>query len=155
VFRNPSHKIVYVLTPNLPIQPFSRTRLLNLLCSAVALCSLITAIVGVAFSIYLPSAKYPDGFTVGETIHSWTCKWDSLNGVNGTNADGKSLTAPHDFSRICIDSRAGFVLMGLLVGLEVLMGAAGAAGFLLDLTVSRQRKLSNADMGEFVMERKQ
>ncbi|OKL56034.1 hypothetical protein UA08_08713 [Talaromyces atroroseus] len=145
--------IIYITMAFFP-SPYPRTRLLNLLSSAVGLCSLIIAIVGVAFSIYLPSAKYPDGYTVGETIHSWTCKWDSLNGVNGTNANGKPLTAPSHFSRICTDSEAGFVLMGLLVGLEVLMGAAGAAGFLLDLTVSRQRKLSNAEAGEFVMETK-
>lgn len=45
--------------------------------------------------------------------------------------------------------------MALLIGLEALMSLAGAAGFLLELTVKNQRKLSNADVAEFVMETKQ
>lgn len=49
------------------------------------------------------------------------------------------------------------MLLGLLIGLEVVMCAAAAAGYMLEMTVSRQRKASNgnAEMGEFVMETKQ
>lgn len=67
------------------------------------------------------------------------------------------MTAPANFSRICAESRAGFVLLGLLIGLEVVMCAAAAAGYMLEMTVSRQRKRSNAnpELGEFVMETKQ
>lgn len=130
--------------------PHPRLRLLNMLSSAVGATGLITAIVGVAFAIYLPSATYPDGFTVSETIHSWTCKWRSVGSDD-------SVTAPANFARICAESRAGFVMLGLLIGLEVIMCAAGAAGYMLEMTVSKQRKTSvgNAEMGEFVMETKQ
>lgn len=143
--------IIFIVVAMLP-SPRSRTRLLNLLSSAIGLASLVTAIAGLAFAVYRPSASYPTGFTNGETIHSWTCKWESLKGVNNTTTD---LEAPSDFSRICTDTHAGFILMAVLIGLEVLMAAAGAAGFLLELTVTRQRKLSNAEVGEFVMETKQ
>lgn len=124
-----------------------------MLSSAVGGTGLLTAIVGVAFSIYLPSATYPDGFTVSETIHSWTCKWRSV----GSLSSADDVTAPANFSRICAESRAGFVLLGLLIGLEIVMCAAAAAGYMLEMTVSRQRKRSNgnAEMGEFVMETKQ
>lgn len=107
-----------------------------------------------AFSIYLPSAVYPDGFSVGETIHSWTCKWKSVSSIS--NSSQQSLSDPANFARICAESRAGFVLLGLLIGLEVIMCAAAAAGYMLEMSVARQRKASNAnaDLGGFVMEPK-
>ncbi|KUL90360.1 hypothetical protein ZTR_02056 [Talaromyces verruculosus] len=145
--------IVYIGVAAFP-SPHPRLRLLNHLSSAVGATGLLVAIVGVAFSIYLPSATYPDGFTVSETIHSWTCKWRSVGSLSNSNDD---VTAPANFSRICAESRAGFVLLGLLIGLEVVMCAAAAAGYMLEMTVSRQRKASNgnAETGEFVMETKQ
>ncbi|KAE8555133.1 hypothetical protein EYB25_003681 [Talaromyces marneffei] len=144
--------IVYIGVAVFP-SPRPRLRLLNHLSSAVGATGLLTAIVGVAFSIYLPSASYPDGFTVSETIHSWTCKWKSA----GSLSSNDSITAPANFSRICSESRAGFVLLGLLIGLEVVMCAAAAAGYVLEMTVSKQRKASNgnAESGDFVMETKQ
>ncbi|EED22315.1 conserved hypothetical protein [Talaromyces stipitatus ATCC 10500] len=143
--------IVYIIVAAFP-SPRPRLRLLNLLSTAVGATGLVTAIVGVAFSIYLPSATYPEGFTVSETIHSWTCKWKSIDSISGGN--NQTLSAPANFSRVCAESRAGFVLSGLLIGLEIFMCAAAAAGYMLDMNVSRQRKSSNAD--EFhVMEPKQ
>lgn len=129
-------------------QPHPRTRLLNFIASTIAVAGLVTAIVGVAFSVYLPSATYPSGFTSGETIHSWTCKWQSLQGINATAADGQPLTAPAGFSRDCVGTRAGFILLGLLIGLEILMGAATAAGWLLEQSVTRQRKVGGVELGQ-------
>lgn len=116
--------------------------------SAIAVSGLITAVVGVIFSIYLPSAIYPSGFTSNETIHSWSCKWASMQGVNATTADGQPLTAPADFSRNCMETRAGFILLGLLIGLEIIMGAAAAAGWWLEKSVSKQRKFGEAELGQ-------
>lgn len=49
------------------------------------------------------------------------------------------------------------MLLGLLIGLEVVMCTAAAAGYMLEMTVTRQRKRSNGNVetGEFVMETKQ
>lgn len=129
-------------------QPHPRTRLLNFIASTIAVAGLVTAIVGIAFSVYLPSATYPTGFTSGETIHSWTCKWQSLQGINATTVDGQALTAPAGFSRDCVETRAGFILLGLLIGLEVLMGAAAAAGWLLEQSVTRQRKVGGVELAQ-------
>jgi hypothetical protein len=129
-------------------QPHPRTRLLNFIASAIAVAGLVTAIVGVIFSIYLPSATYPAGFTSNETIHSWSCKWQSLQGVNVTTLDGQPLTAPADFARNCAETRAGFILLGLLIGLEVIMGAAAAAGWWLEKSVSNHRKFGGMELDQ-------
>jgi hypothetical protein len=121
--------------------------MLNLIAFAVAVTGLITAIVGVTFSIYLPSANPPVGFATSETIHSWTCKWQSMQGVNVTSADGQRLTAPSDFSRSCMETRAGFILLGLLIGLEVIMCFAATAGYWLEQSVWKQRKFGGVELG--------
>jgi hypothetical protein len=121
----------------------------------VAVGGLVTAIVGVAFSIYLPSANPPVGFTVTETIHSWTCKWQSMQGANVTAADGQQLTAPSDFSRSCMETRAGFILLGLLIGLEVIMCFAAAVGYWLEQSVYKQRKVGGVEMGRVEVTAKQ
>ncbi|KAL1967451.1 hypothetical protein VTN77DRAFT_3236 [Rasamsonia byssochlamydoides] len=139
--------LIYIVAAIVP-SPHPRTRLLNFIASAIAVAGFVTAIVGVVFSIYLPSATYPNGFTSNETIHSWTCKWQSLQGVNATTADGQPLTAPADFSRNCVESRAGFILLGLLIGLEVIMGAAAAAGWWLEQSVTKQRKAGAIELGQ-------
>lgn len=98
-----------------------------------------------AFAIYMPSSKYPTGFTDYETIHSWTCRWKSLNGTNVTD-DGESLSAPANFSRDCMETRAGFILLGLLIGLEVIMGAAAIAGLFFERSVGKQRRAESFEL---------
>lgn len=108
--------------------------------SAVAVSGLITAIVCVAFAIHLPAGSHPTGFTNSETIQSWSCKWQST-ASNGTSG----------FSTICKESRAGFVLLSILIGLEVLMGVAAVAGHLLDMSVEKKRRMYNVEAEQFVM----
>lgn len=101
--------------------------------------------VGVAFGIYLPSSKYPSGFTKNETLQSWTCKWKRpLDGSN-IDSDDTYLEAPAHFARDCAASRAGFALTCALIGLEVVMGIAAAAGYLF---MKRMAKRRNRDMSE-------
>ncbi|KAH8699143.1 hypothetical protein BGW36DRAFT_449306 [Talaromyces proteolyticus] len=118
--------IIYIVASVLP-SPRPRARLLNFLAAAIAITGLITATIG----------------------------WQSLGSVNGTTSSGQSLTAPTDFSRMCVESRAGFVLLGLLIGLEIIMGFAAVAGYWLERAVVRQRKMYNLEANQFVMEPKQ
>lgn len=125
-----------------------------MIASAVAVSGLITATVCVAFAIHLPASPYPAGFTTSETIQSWSCKWQSIGSVNATSLNGGSLGAPSGFSTICKESRAGFILLCILIGLEVIMGIAAVAGHLLDLSVAKKRKMYNMEAEQFVMEAK-
>ncbi|KAL1978584.1 hypothetical protein VTN31DRAFT_1443 [Thermomyces dupontii] len=133
--------MIYIALALVPM-PYSRIRVLNMATSIMSIAGIITAIVGVSFAVYLPMASYPEDFTSSETIHSWTCKWKSLNGVIVTDADGRRmLTAPEGFSQLCVESRVGFVFLGLLIGLEVIMGMTAVVGYCLERTVSKQRGL--------------
>jgi hypothetical protein len=137
--------LIYIIVALLP-SPRPRTKLLNFLATITAGAGLVTALVGVIFAVYLPSATYPSGFTQNETIHSWTCKWRTLQVNNGTDQDGQPLYAPAGFSRDCVETRVGFVLLGLLIGIEVIMGAASAAGWFLEYTVSKQRRVEEIEL---------
>ncbi|KAN0070209.1 hypothetical protein V8E54_011790 [Elaphomyces granulatus] len=139
--------LVYIIVALLP-SPHPRTKLLNFLATITAGAGLVTAVVGVIFAVYLPSATYPSGFTQNETIHSWTCKWRTLEANNVTGQDGQPLHAPAGFSRDCIETRVGFVLLGLLIGIEAIMGAASAAGWFLERTVSKQRRVEQVELGK-------
>lgn len=139
--------LVYIVVTLLP-SPHPRIRLLNVLATAVSCAGFITAVTGVAFAIYLPSSTYPSGFTYNETLHSWTCKWKSLRDVNALDDDGDPLHAPADFSRDCMETRAGFILLGFLIGLEVMMGAAAAVGWWLEGIVRMQRKIEKVELGK-------
>ncbi|KAJ9287419.1 hypothetical protein DTO021C3_5110 [Paecilomyces variotii] len=130
--------LIYIIAAILP-SPHSKTRLLTFLSAAVALAGLITSVTGVVFAIYMPPSRYPNGFTNYETIHSWTCRWKSLKGMNVTD-NGQSLSAPASFSRDCMETRAGLILLGLLISLEVIMGAAAAAGWFLERSVDRKQR---------------
>ncbi|KAJ5167484.1 uncharacterized protein N7482_006265 [Penicillium canariense] len=121
--------VVYAIAALLPF-PRSRIKLLNSYASASALSGFITALIGITFTIYRPSASYPSGFTENETLRSWTCKWTVSNETTST---------PIDFSRDCHDTRAGFALLCVLLGLEILMGLAAAAGTWFQRDVSRLR----------------
>ncbi|KAJ5188081.1 hypothetical protein N7491_004406 [Penicillium cf. griseofulvum] len=121
--------LVYIAAALLP-SPHSRIKPLNIYASTSAVAGFLTALVGILFIIYRPSADYPAGFSKNETLHSWTCKWKT-----GTS----SVTAPYHFDRDCINTRAGFVLLCILVGMEVLMGLAAAAGTWYQRDVARRR----------------
>lgn len=81
--------------------------------------------------IYRPSSNYPSGFTENETLHSWTCKWK-----NGSSGETTSV----NFSRDCKNTRAGFALLCVALGLEILMGIVAAVGSLSQRGVSRRRE---------------
>lgn len=51
-----------------------------------------------------------------------------------------SLHPPARFARDCAASRAGFVLLALLIGLEVVMGVAAAAGYWFEWTMTKRRR---------------
>ncbi|KAJ5779994.1 hypothetical protein N7457_005154 [Penicillium paradoxum] len=122
--------LAYIAAALLP-SPHSRIKSINIYASASAFAGFVTALVGILFIIYLPSSEYPAGFSKNETLHSWTCRWQ-----NGTS----STKSPRHFNRDCINTRAGFVLLCVLVGMEVLMGLVAAAGMWLQRDVSRRRE---------------
>ncbi|KAL2001815.1 hypothetical protein VTN02DRAFT_1190 [Thermoascus thermophilus] len=138
--------LVYIIATLLP-SPHPRTRLLNILSTAVSCGGFIAAVTGIAFAIYLPSSTYPSGFTENETLHSWTCRWKSMRGLNILDEDGTPLRAPDHFPRDCVETRAGFILLGLLIGLEVMMGAAAAAGWWVEIDVRRRRQAEKVKLG--------
>ncbi|OOQ86918.1 hypothetical protein PEBR_19172 [Penicillium brasilianum] len=110
--------------------PHSRIKLLNSYASASAFSGFLTSLIGIVFIIYRPSASYPSGFSEGETLHSWTCKWDSSSGTT---------SSPVHFARDCHETRAGFAMLCVLLGFEILMGLAAAAGTWSQRDVSRRR----------------
>ncbi|KAJ5746956.1 uncharacterized protein N7511_008652 [Penicillium nucicola] len=121
--------LVYIAAALLP-SPYSRIKPLNIYASTSALAGFVTALVGILFIKYLPSSSYPAGFSKNETLHSWTCKWKT----------GTSTTAtPANFDRDCTNTRAAFVLLCVLVGMEVFMGVIAALGIWFQKDVSRRR----------------
>ncbi|KAJ5998001.1 hypothetical protein N7499_005603 [Penicillium canescens] len=122
--------LVYIAAALLP-SPYSRIKPLNIYASTSALAGFVTALVGILFIKYLPSSNYPAGFSKNETLHSWTCKWKT----------GTSTTkTPTHFDRDCLNTRAAFVLLCMLVGMEVLMGVIAAVGTWFQRDVSRCRE---------------
>ncbi|CAP79032.1 hypothetical protein E8E15_005369 [Penicillium rubens] len=121
--------LVYIAVALLP-SPHSRIKSLNNYASASAIAGFLTALVGILFIIYLPSSDYPAGFSKNETLHSWTCKWKT--GTSGTKP-------PRHFERDCINTRAGFCLLCVLVGLEILMGLVAAVGIWFQRDVAGRR----------------
>ncbi|GKZ26116.1 hypothetical protein AbraIFM66951_006426 [Aspergillus brasiliensis] len=154
--------LLYIVTAVVP-SPRPHIRLLNLLAAATALSGFIAALVGLIFVIYQPGAKHPSGFSEMETLHSWTCKWGvvrddeySSGSGNGTvsasysNSTGRDVTAPVHFKRDCEVTRAAFVLLCVLLGLEVVMGGVVALGVWVERKVGGLRGkmgLSLEDIG--------
>ncbi|KAJ6111204.1 hypothetical protein N7486_003439 [Penicillium sp. IBT 16267x] len=122
--------LAYVVAALLPL-PQSRIKLLNSYSSASATAGFITALAGLLFIIYLPSSSYPTGFNENETLHSWTCKWRESSNNEAT---------PIHFSRDCHATSAGFGLLCLTLGLEILMGMAAAVGTWFQKDVGRRRE---------------
>ncbi|CAI7641864.1 unnamed protein product [Penicillium bialowiezense] len=122
--------LVYISTALMP-SPYSRIKPLNIYASASALAGFVTSLVSLLFIIYRPASSHPDGFSKNETLQSWTCKWKA--GTSGT-------TIPHDFDRDCMNTRAGFVLICVLIGLEIFMGVLAAVGTWFQRDVARRRE---------------
>ncbi|KAJ5625214.1 hypothetical protein N7510_001523 [Penicillium lagena] len=121
--------LAYIATALLP-SPHSRIKTLNTFSSASAVAGFITALTGVLFTLYPPSSTYPVGFSENETLHSWTCKWGSSH---------NDIATPIHFARDCAEMRTGFVLLGVLVGLEFIMGLVATVGSWMQRGVARQR----------------
>ncbi|OJI85186.1 hypothetical protein ASPTUDRAFT_102619, partial [Aspergillus tubingensis CBS 134.48] len=136
--------LLYIVTAVIP-SPRPHIRLLNLLAAATALSGFIAALVGLIFVIYQPGAKHPSGFSEMETLHSWTCKWGVVrDGYDSVGSSGNStisastsgsynvtagdVTAPVHFKRDCDVTSAGFILLCVLLGLEVVMGVVVGLG---------------------------
>lgn len=130
--------ILYIVTTLLP-SPRSHIRRLNLFAAVVAISGFIAALVGIVLAIHLPSSSALHGFARQETLHSWTCKWKSVRGTPSINLDNTLATPPSHFARDCATTRAAFIMMGLLVGLEIIMGIAVGAGIWFERNVSKQR----------------
>lgn len=62
-----------------------------------------------------------------------------MRGTPSINPDNTPVTPPSHFARDCATTRAAFIMMGLLVGLEIVMGIAVGAGIWLERNVSKQR----------------
>lgn len=134
-------RILNRVVANMKLQPRSRIRFLNLLAGATAVSGFITSLVGVLFTIYLPSSTYPSGFNENETLHSWTCKWKSIRNPSSSDAQ-----APIHFERDCTETQAAFVLLGILIGLEIIMGFVAAAGLWLERSLIRHRRTGVFDL---------
>ncbi|KAL4970284.1 uncharacterized protein BDV14DRAFT_194985 [Aspergillus stella-maris] len=133
--------LVFIIVALLP-SPHSHIRRANLAAVATSTAGFIASLVGLVFAIYLPNASYPTGFGSVETLHSWTCKWKASHNLPLGFSDASSETvspAPASFARDCAATHAGFILLGFLIGFEITMMLAAAAGTWLELSVSRQR----------------
>ncbi|RAH73199.1 uncharacterized protein BO66DRAFT_237250 [Aspergillus aculeatinus CBS 121060] len=125
--------LIYIIAALLP-SPHSHIHRLNLLAAVTALSGFITALVGFVFVIYRPGASGRNGFHDTETLHSWTCKWKA-----SSSSSTSSSNVPAHFARDCAVTHASFVLLGVLIGLEIVMGVVATAGLWLERNVSRQR----------------
>ncbi|KAJ5332952.1 hypothetical protein MYU51_005387 [Penicillium brevicompactum] len=122
--------MVYIVTALMP-SPYSRIKPLNIYASASALAGFVTSLVSLLFIIYRPASSHPAGFSKNETLQSWTCKWKA--GADGT-------TIPHGFDRDCMNTRAGFVLICVLIGMETFIGVLAAIGTWFQRDVARRRE---------------
>lgn len=85
-------------------------------------------------------------------MKDWTCKWASVssnvhsisvqdgNGSgSGSGAGGTVLNPPLGFVRDCRLAKAGFGLLGAVLGLEVIMGVVAVLGVWVAFVVRRER----------------
>ncbi|KAE8350883.1 hypothetical protein BDV28DRAFT_29756 [Aspergillus coremiiformis] len=131
--------LAYTIAALLP-SPHAHVTRLNLLAATVAFSGFFAALVGLTFAIYLPGSNPPSGFSTVETIQSWTCKWESVHGQLSPKLDS-TVTPPARFARDCALTQASFIMTGLAIGLEILMGVATGVGFWLERSVSKEREL--------------
>ncbi|OJJ63761.1 hypothetical protein ASPSYDRAFT_138532 [Aspergillus sydowii CBS 593.65] len=133
--------VVFIIVALLP-SPHSHIRRVNLAAVTTSAAGFIASLVGLVFAIYLPGSSYPADFDGVETLHSWTCKWKVSHNLPLGFSDAANETvspAPANFARDCSATCAAFVLLGFLIGLEVIMGVAAGLGTWLELSVARQR----------------
>ncbi|KAL4809311.1 hypothetical protein BDV18DRAFT_131756 [Aspergillus unguis] len=132
--------LVFVVVALLP-SPHSHIRLTNLAAVATSTAAFIATLITLVFNIYLPGSQYPKNFASVETLHSWTCKWKGSHELpRGFSRSSETASpAPAHFARDCSATEAAFVLLGVLLGLEVLICGAAAVGTWLELSVERQR----------------
>ncbi|KAL4873806.1 hypothetical protein BDV12DRAFT_192248 [Aspergillus spectabilis] len=132
--------LIFIVVALLP-SPHSHIRRINMAALSTSAAGFITSLVGLVFAIYLPGSSYPDNFTDVETLHSWTCKWKASHDLPlGFSNSSESISpAPANFGRDCAATYAAFILLGFLIGLEIVMGVAAGLGTWLELSVARQR----------------
>lgn len=115
-----------------------RPTLLNVLSTVTAVAGLIFSVVGLAYAQILTrrfrAGREHDGTT---TFVAWTCKW-SRQGV----------PAPAIFKTVCKEGRAVVVLMGVVIGLEVLALAVCAWGWSIEAKVKKAWRESVAVKGD-------
>ncbi|KAI9368750.1 hypothetical protein BJX61DRAFT_546233 [Aspergillus egyptiacus] len=134
--------LVFIAVALLP-SPRSHIKRVNIAAVATSVAGFIAALIGLVFTIYLPGASYPDGFADIETLHSWTCKWKASHSLPMGLSDPNEMPspAPVNFARDCSATYAGFVLLGFLIGLEIILGVAAGLGTWLELSAERRRGL--------------
>ncbi|KAL4994578.1 hypothetical protein BDV10DRAFT_176686 [Aspergillus recurvatus] len=133
--------LLFIVVALLP-SPHSHIRRANLAAVATSTAGLIATLVSLVFAIYLPGSSYNKNFSGVETLHSWTCKWKASHDLPLGFSDESSETvspAPVHFARDCAATYAAFVLLGILIGVEVIMGVSAAVGTWLELSVARRR----------------
>ncbi|KAL3486815.1 hypothetical protein BJX62DRAFT_15276 [Aspergillus germanicus] len=132
--------LFFIIVALLP-SPHSHIRRVNMAAVATSASGFIAALVGLIFAIYLPGSSYPNDFDGVETLHSWTCKWKRSHDlpVGFSNNDETVSDVPSQFARDCSATYAAFILLGFLIGLEIIMGVAAGVGTWLELSVAKQR----------------
>ncbi|EDN05597.1 hypothetical protein I7I51_05963 [Histoplasma capsulatum] len=127
--------LAYLIFSFLP-SPHARIVLLNSLIAIVALSGLIAAIVSVAFTTVVTDPRVNNNDNVGETIHTWTCKWGYADGLD---EEGRPVDATDGFGRLCRDTHASFALMCVLIVLEAALGVASLLGWWMEFGMERKR----------------
>ncbi|KAL6237735.1 hypothetical protein BDW75DRAFT_248488 [Aspergillus navahoensis] len=133
--------LLFIVVALLP-SPHSHIRRANLAAVATSTSGFVATVVTLIFAIYLPGSSYTKNFSDVETLHSWTCKWKASHDLplGFSNASSETVSpAPVHFVRDCAVTQAAFVLLGILVGVEVIMGVAAGVGAWLELRVARRR----------------
>ncbi|KAF7592301.1 hypothetical protein BBP40_000432 [Aspergillus hancockii] len=137
--------LAYIIIALLP-SPHAHIKRLNLAAKATAVCGFLAALVGFVFTIYLTGANPPAGFSNVETLHSWTCKWKAVHGPLTAKVDDTATSPPAHFARDCALTRASFILTGLVMGAEILMGVMAGVGVWVERTVAKRRVLDAAQL---------
>lgn len=147
-----SNSTLYVLMVE---QPKSKITPLNILTTLTAVAGFVLSLTGLILEIYKPSSSYPAGFTEGQSLKDWTCKW-AFPGAGvvaqreSGSGSGLTFAPPVHFERDCRLSKAGFGLLGALLGLEVLMAGVAVVGVWIAFVVRRERRLEEGERRRMV-----
>lgn len=90
-----------------------------LLSLSVSILGLAGAVFGIAYATYISSRPGDER----DDLTSWTCRWvDGAERVDRMFENGLAeLAAPQGFKRVCVETKVGFVLLAVLVGVESLV----------------------------------